>query len=230
MTGLRDQKKQQTRRHIADVAARLFAANGFDNVTVDEVAQAAEVSRKTVFNYFPTKEDLVFDLEDEREERLIELVRARPPGMSLVEAFRQDMVRFVRFLGTKEPGFQHGGFTGLMRSSPSLQRRGQQMLGRQERCVAEAIAQLMSTPEWDPVAGTVARALLGACRSVMVDCHRRLDDDQHPADVAAALEPEIDRVFTLLDHGLPSLSPPLVDGAAQVPAGPVVAWHLDPGR
>lgn len=147
--------------------------------------------------------------------------------MSLVEAFRQDMVRFARMLDTAQPGFQRGGFMELVRTSPSLQRRALQTLGRQETVVAGAIAELMSVPESDPVAGTAARALLGACRSIVAECHHRLAGGEHPADVAAGVETDIDRVFALLDGGLPALPTPSSDHRGQVPTGPVVVWQWD---
>lgn len=63
--GLRDIKKARTRQMISNVATRLFVERGFEQVSMDEIAREAAVSRKTVFNYFPRKEDLVFDREDE---------------------------------------------------------------------------------------------------------------------------------------------------------------------
>jgi len=63
--GLRDRKKEMTRQAISNVATRLFVECGFDNVSVAEIADEANVARKTVFNYFPRKEDLVFDREEE---------------------------------------------------------------------------------------------------------------------------------------------------------------------
>ena len=60
MTGLRERKKQQTRRHIAETARRLFSERGFEHVPVAEVARVADVAETTVFNYFPRKEDLVY--------------------------------------------------------------------------------------------------------------------------------------------------------------------------
>jgi AcrR family transcriptional regulator len=88
MTGLRERKKRLTRDAIAAVAMELFRARGFDAVTVADVARAADVSEKTVFNYFPAKEDLVFHRREERIAALIDTVRSRPPGTPLLEPFR----------------------------------------------------------------------------------------------------------------------------------------------
>jgi AcrR family transcriptional regulator len=86
--GLRERKKRETREAIAHHAMKLFAARGFDAVTVADVAHAAGVSEKTVFNYFPAKEDLVLHGGAERLEALIEAIRARPRGASFIEPFR----------------------------------------------------------------------------------------------------------------------------------------------
>src|ERR687884_1248 len=87
--GLREFKKQRTRQAIAETAMRLFVQRGFDRVTVAEVADAAGVSEKTVFNYFPTKEDLFFDEVPAREAALVNAVRGRTPGQSVVAALRR---------------------------------------------------------------------------------------------------------------------------------------------
>lgn len=78
--GLRERKKARTRALVAETAMGLFAARGFDAVTVAEVAEAAEVSVTTVFNYFPTKEDLFYDRQDEVVEHLSRVVRAGGPA------------------------------------------------------------------------------------------------------------------------------------------------------
>src|SRR3954454_4007875 len=87
--GLRESKKLEMRREIADAAMRLFVQRGFDHVTVSEVAAAARVSEKTVFNYFPTKEDLFFDEVPEREAAMLETIRARRPGESILVSFHK---------------------------------------------------------------------------------------------------------------------------------------------
>jgi AcrR family transcriptional regulator len=85
--GLRERKKQKTRELIAGTARRLFSARGFDAVTVVEIARAADVAEKTVYNYFPTKEDLVYSGMHSFEQRLLDAVRERKPGESVVSAF-----------------------------------------------------------------------------------------------------------------------------------------------
>src|ERR1043165_9698668 len=86
---LRAEKKAATRTAIADAALALFLAKGFDRVTVAEVADAARVSVNTAFNYFPTKEDLFFDRQDEVVRRLAGAVRDRRPGGSPAAAWRR---------------------------------------------------------------------------------------------------------------------------------------------
>ena len=77
--GLRERKKEQTRQLIAETARRLFAERGFERVTVAEIARAADVSEQTVFNYFPTKEDLVYwRLESFEDELLRRSASASP--------------------------------------------------------------------------------------------------------------------------------------------------------
>lgn len=83
--GLRERKKAQTRQHISDVATRLFLERGFDEVTVAEIAGAADVSVKTIFNYFGSKEELLFDREDEIATSVERLAERRAPGESLVD-------------------------------------------------------------------------------------------------------------------------------------------------
>src|SRR3954447_12339619 len=86
--GLRERKKRQTRETIAHAAMSLFAAHGFDAVTVADVARAADVSEKTVFNYFPAKEDLVLHGGEERRAALIQAIPAGPGGPAVVPPLR----------------------------------------------------------------------------------------------------------------------------------------------
>src|ERR1700704_3964028 len=100
--GLRERKKLRTRQAIFDAAHRLFAQRGFDAVTVVDVARAADVSEVTVFNYFPTKEDLFYGGMQFFEEQLIEAVRSRPRGESAVSAFRRHVLEGAGGLATRD--------------------------------------------------------------------------------------------------------------------------------
>src|SRR5919204_1263521 len=100
--GLRERKKLQTRQRIADVARRLFAERGFDSVTVAEVARAADVSEATVFNYFPTKEDLFYSGMETFEAQLVEAIRARPAGETVLRAFQRFVVENTKRLAESQ--------------------------------------------------------------------------------------------------------------------------------
>jgi len=101
--GLRERKKQDTREAIAETARRLFSEHGFDAVTVADVARAADVSRKTVFNYFPTKEDLVYWRLEGFEAALLAAVRDRAPGESYLGAFGRFVLAPRGLLAREDP-------------------------------------------------------------------------------------------------------------------------------
>src|SRR5919199_3377642 len=100
--GLRERKKRRTRELIAATARRLFAERGFEDVTVAQIARAAEVSEQTVFNYFPTKEDLVYWRLGSFEDELLASIRDRTPGEAAVAAFRRFVLAQRGLLGRVE--------------------------------------------------------------------------------------------------------------------------------
>lgn len=93
---LRERKKAQTREALAEAALRLFADRGFDHVTVDEIAEAAQVSRRTYFRYFPTKEAVVFPDRERRHRRFQEMLAARPADEAPVETVRRALMALAR--------------------------------------------------------------------------------------------------------------------------------------
>jgi len=137
MGGLRERKKAETRARIADVALRLFAERGFDQTTVAEVAAAADVSVKTVFNYYPAKEDLFFDRAEEIEQSWLEAVADRQEGESLLAGLRRrSLGRFA-----DHPNGSSAHFRRVLAGSPLLQAKGQQMWAWHEDAVAAALAE-----------------------------------------------------------------------------------------
>ena len=117
--GLRERKKQRTRRLIADTAARLFAERGYEHVAVRDVARAAEVSEPTVYNYFPTKERLVLDRDEEISDHLTRLIRARSPGVSPAAAIRHEALNFVEGIRSVPADQFRGGLGYLAAISPA---------------------------------------------------------------------------------------------------------------
>ncbi|MGW6205466.1 TetR/AcrR family transcriptional regulator [Streptomyces sp. NPDC055089] len=89
--GLRERKKRQTRQYLSDVATGLFLERGFDAVTIAEIARAADVSVNTVYNYFPTKEDLFLDRSQGVVDRLSRYVRGRDEGESAADAVLREL-------------------------------------------------------------------------------------------------------------------------------------------
>src|SRR3954452_14697420 len=120
--GLRARKKRAAREAIATTARRLFAERGFDVVTVAEVAAAADVSEKTVFNYFPTKEDLAFAGREEGLAQFVAAIAERPPGSSVLDVFRA-MTKTVldTFVARGDEALL--AVAQILRGSPALQER-----------------------------------------------------------------------------------------------------------
>ena len=138
-TGLRERRKQETRQAISDVATEMFVARGFDEVTIAQVADAAGVAKMTVTNYFPRKEDLVFDRAEGVVRSLAGVFATRAPGESLLAAIRRD---YAERIARSDPtlGLSSPAFARMVGSSPVLASRGLEMLYQRERALGDAIA------------------------------------------------------------------------------------------
>src|SRR5690349_15231869 len=141
--GLRETKKLKTRQEIAGQAMGLFARRGFDHVTVAEVAEAAGVSEKTVFNYFPTKEDLFWDEVPEREAAMVEAVRDRKPGESVAAALERLQLGGSDRLSS--PRF--ATFARIIEESRALQAKELEIMARYTDALAAVIAEELRVHE-----------------------------------------------------------------------------------
>jgi AcrR family transcriptional regulator len=122
--GLRERKKRQTRQYISDVATGLFVERGFDAVTVAEIAEAANVSVNTDYNYFPAKEDLFFDRSAGMIDRLARWVRGRPEGESAAAAVLRELREEVEAVSPRVgllPGY--AAFMKVIEEAPALRSR-----------------------------------------------------------------------------------------------------------
>jgi AcrR family transcriptional regulator len=196
MEGLRERKKRQTQEAIAAAAMALFLERGFDAVTVADVARAADVAEKTVFNHFPTKEDLVFFRSEDRLAEQVEAIRGRPPGTPVSRVFEAHTMelldriaagRYERMLSLPR----------IVRGSPALQSR---LLTYWEQ-EAHALTLAVSEDE-DLVAATAVRALAWAHRTIFRAAMKRLLAGEHPGMVAGELRIEARRVYSRLERGL----------------------------
>jgi len=104
VSGLRARKKQESRRKIVAEAERLFRERGYERVRMIDIAQAAEVSEPTLYNYFPSKEHLIFDMDQELEERIVACIKGVAPSKALVEAVRKESLRFLGDLSRSGAG------------------------------------------------------------------------------------------------------------------------------
>ncbi|MFB6892650.1 TetR/AcrR family transcriptional regulator [Kitasatospora sp. NPDC056327] len=206
--GLREEKKRRTRALLADTATALFTEHGFERVTVADVARAAGVAVTTVFNYFPTKEDLFFDRQDEVVDRLARVVRERPAGDSPVDAVRAEL---LAGLDAGEPTYgldpRAAAFWRTVEDSPALRARLLDLGERAEEALAAALAEEAGAPAGDPSARVVAGALAGAHRAALAEVRRGVVAGEPVAAVRARAGEAVTAGFGLLAGGLAGWPP-----------------------
>jgi len=172
--GLRERKKQRTRELIAATAQDLFIERGFEAVPVAEIARAAEVSEATVFNYFPTKEDLLYSRLEAFEEELLTAVRERKRGESVLAAFGRFLSEPRGLLASDDPEVveELAAIVRVIAESPSLLAREQQIYLRYTASLAAVLAQESGADADDVRPWIVADTLIGI-HQALVDYSRR---------------------------------------------------------
>jgi AcrR family transcriptional regulator len=159
--GRRERKKRETRQRISDIATGLMLERGFDAVTVAEVAESADVSVNTVYNYFPSKEDLFFDREEEMTERPSRIVRERGPGESATRALlaqlREDISSRSVYGGVVE-GYDR--FARRIHEASALMARLHAMHQRTAARLAGTLREETGAPPGDPRPDLVAGQLV----------------------------------------------------------------------
>jgi AcrR family transcriptional regulator len=198
--GLRERKKRAARQAIAATARRLFAERGYDAVTVAEVAAAANVSEKTVFNHFATKEDLAFAGREEGIAMLVADITKRPPGVSVLDVFRaltatviddfvvrghEDMLTVAR----------------IIRNSRTLEERLTVGWEAGSAAITAAVAETSGADEDDLVPAIVARTLWWTHRSIFLGALRGLLAEEDRERLAARLRVTADRAYDQLAAG-----------------------------
>jgi AcrR family transcriptional regulator len=200
--GLRERKKQQTRQQLAETARRLFVERGFDSVTVADVASEADVAVATVFNYFPTKEDLFYSGMESFEATLLASIGDRPAGESVLAAFRRVVLEGTPRLATDEALENIKTAARVVGASRSLQAREREIIARYTDQLAALIAAETGLPESDVEAATVAAALMGAQRALVAHVHASVLKGRRGRLLAKDARAQAERAFARLERGL----------------------------
>ncbi|MEV4503740.1 TetR/AcrR family transcriptional regulator [Streptomyces klenkii] len=217
---LRERKKIQTRRTLWKTAAKLFLERGYDQVSVAEVALAAEVSKMTVFNYMSSKEDLVLGPMQEHIGDAARSVRDRHPGESAVAAFRRE---FMAALHAYDPSVGMSDdphvlrMRRLIQETPALLVRAHEYVRRAQMLLAEELAAAAEGPDAE-LAPVVAAQLMSVRYAVHEYSHRRLVEGESAEDVLPGAVALAERAFDLVEHGLGDFAT-LPAGTGSAPAG-----------
>lgn len=202
--GLRERKKRRTRQQISDVATLLFATRGFDQVTVAEIADTVGVAEKTVFNYFPTKESLVFDRADESLERLLRALRARGPGESPTKAVLRALGDDLADLEDM-PDELHAMlplFTDMLAATPSLRAAWLELQNRLVDVATEELAALADVDPRDPEPMIAARGIGALLELSLTSRTRRTEQGLRGRQLSEAVLADLQRGARLQDAGL----------------------------
>jgi len=174
--GLRERKKLRTRQLLSETARRLFSERGFEHVSVADVARAAEVSPATVFNYFASKEDLVYAGLEAFEAQLLAAVRERATGETALDAFARFVLQPRGLLATDDEAAAEelARIVRMIAASPALLAREQQILDGYTQALARLLAGEAGAEEGDVQAYVVANALIGVHRALIEHVRERV--------------------------------------------------------
>jgi AcrR family transcriptional regulator len=203
-TGLRERKKEQTRQRIAETARQLFLERGFERVTVSEIAQAADVSDKTVFNYFPAKEDLFYWQLESFADEMLATIRTREPGESILAAFKRFLLSRRGLLGEHDPAARERliAITRMVTESPSLLAREERILAGYATTLGELIAEETRARPNDIEPRVAAIAMMGVHRSLIDYTRQRiLAGDLNPR-LVRDVRAQARKAFGRLEDGL----------------------------
>ncbi|QAY95672.1 TetR family transcriptional regulator [Methylovirgula ligni] len=190
----RSRKRLATRQAISDAATLLFIERGFDHVTVDEIAEAADVGRMTVFNHFPRKEDMFFDRDEEGREILRDALRQRDPGVAPIEALRLFAHRLV---AERNPAVEFSArsqsFVETVEGSETLKARARAIRDELAQVMTLALAESVGREPTDSDAYLAANLLLATWTVAFIQAHRTVRQTRNAKKAKAAFLAIVDK-------------------------------------
>lgn len=197
--GLRERKKAKTRDSIQAHAIKLFSDRGYTETTVEQIAEAADVSPSTFFRYFPTKEDSV--LYDRLDPVLVASFLRQPAELSPIEALRHSISDVYERISTEETEREQARHV-LIFSVPELQSRLIERFGETMSVFTEAVAERVGRDRDDPRVLVFSGAVLGAMLAGVYG-HSDTVATQPPSMLNKDMMKRIHEALGLLEHGLP---------------------------
>jgi AcrR family transcriptional regulator len=194
--GLRERKKARTRAAIRQHALRLFREQGYGQTTVEQIAEAAEVSPSTFFRYFPTKEDLV--LQDDMDTMIAAAFERQPAGLGPVAAFRAALREVTGSYSQADLDVLRET-TALIATVPEVRARATDEFARMIAVLSEALARRTGRPADELTVRAVAGGIIGVILSITLPVEGWRGD----GDAFMALFERTDRALALLEDGLP---------------------------
>jgi AcrR family transcriptional regulator len=197
--GLRERKKQRTREAIVDAALRLFEERGFDQTTIADIAEAADIAPRTFFGYFPSKEDVVFADFPQTLETLAERLRGRAEEETAIDAIRAWIGGLLEERGLTEE--RERCRKRVIGESPALAAHNRALMGQVEELLAEQIARDLGDRPDDVRPRMIASSVIGALSALDV---KGTDKGESPPTKEEALA-IVDEALTFLQGGLDAL-------------------------
>jgi AcrR family transcriptional regulator len=197
--GRRERKKQATRESLIEAAFALFVDKGFEATTVEEIADAVDVSSRTFFRYFASKEDVVLTFQEEQQEMFLEQFRARPATEPVVTALKHAAIEVASACEKGGGGFDPERFMALMKmmeTSPSVLASSLQHQQKKQQLVVAAVAARMGVDPTTDLRPHVVAAIANCGIRAASDCWQQYSE--HFGTFAQAIEES----FTLLEEGV----------------------------
>lgn len=195
---LRERKKIKMREELVEAAFKLFVQKGFDNTTVNDIADLADVSPRTFFRYFSCKEDVVLDYELVEYDEIITMLKSRPANESILIALRKSSVNVTRSCEEGAYGIDPNRFKtlrDLIRNHPSIRAKNNEILQSKKQLLTELIAKKMGVNHLYDMRPTLLSTLLEYVYSTTYDIWKKNKDCLSFYDV-------LDETFILIENGM----------------------------